>query len=383
MPSTQRRRVEPEGISSPKRHIGVLRVGSLGDHLIALPLYRRLRELHVQDTLSLISDALSSGNRKLVGPASILPEGLFDAIWKYPVGSGWRQVLETSRLFRRQRFDLLYYLMPSRSPRQLWRDRLFFRFAGVPVVGLRAGEATALEAPRYLPDVERYEHETNRLARAIPALQDLDFEATPGLSSLQLTAAEHDQCAAMIGSSQGRAVAISLGTKCDVNHWGLENWQQLVRRLGDSGTLDRLFLIGAADEYEECESLRRLWPGEVRNFCGQLAPRQSAAVIAGSRLFIGHDSGPMHMAAAVGVPIVAVFSSRNLPGVWFPLNERRRIHYTTIECMGCGRLRCEDRHKACIRTITVDEVYASCVDALQTWNPGQGQHEMEHLRRSG
>ncbi len=339
-------------------------MGSLGDHLIALPLYRRLRAIHANDVLSLISDVPASGSRKLVGPAKILPEGLFDQIWGYPVGSGWRQVRETYGLFRRQRFDLVYYLMPTRSPRQLWRDRLFFRIARVPVVGLRPGDATAWEAPRYLPDTQRYEHEMNRLARAIPALRGASQDVAQD-SSLQLTAAERGVCSATLGPWVGRSVTISLGTKCDVNHWGPENWQQLVRRLSRFGGIDRLVIIGAADEYDECETVRQCWTGEAHNLCGQLTPRQSAAIIAASQLFIGHDSGPMHMAAAVGVPIVAIFSSRNLPGVWFPLSERQTIHYTNIECMGCERLRCDDRQKACIKRITVDEVYASCIVSLR------------------
>jgi heptosyltransferase-3 len=292
-----------------------------------------------------------------------LPEGIFDEIWKYPVGLGWKQVLETSRLFKRQRFDFLYYLMPNRTPRQLWRDRLFFRLAGVPVIGLGLREATALEPPRFLPDSQRYEHETLRLARAIPALRDIGEDAALDLS-LHLTPAEHRECADKIGPTRGCTVTISLGTKCDVNHWGLENWKGLVQRLGDFGGIDRLCLIGAADEFDECEAVRKLWRGEAHNLCGQLPARQSAAAIAASQLFIGHDSGPMHMAAAVDVPIVAIFSSRNLPGIWFPLSARQRIHYTNIECMGCSRLRCDDRQKACIRAITVDEVYASCVASL-------------------
>ena len=86
--------------------------------------------------------------------------------------------------------------------------------------------------------------------------------------------------------------------------------------------------------------------------------------MASAKLFVGHDSGPMHMAAAVGVPIVAIFSSRSLPGQWFPLTERSRTHYTVIDCMGCGRERCDDLRKACIERISVDEVFASCVAML-------------------
>jgi heptosyltransferase-3 len=353
--------IQPSAARRRRRRIAVLRVGSLGDHLIALPLYQRLRDLHPDDELALISDIPANGNPKIIGPASILPEGLFDAIYGYPVCSGLRQIWDTYQLFRRQRFDLIYYLMPTRTARQLRRDRLFFRASGVRVEGLSAKDATAADPPRYLPALQLYEHETNRLARAIPALREGGF-MNPRNLSLRLTAAEKHEFEAIAESGRsGNTLAISLGTKCDVNHWGGDNWRQLVRRLDAEGTFDRLLLIGSQDEHAECEVVRREWRGKSFNLCGRLTLRQSAAAIASAHLFIGHDSGPMHVAAAVGVPIVAVFSARNFPGIWFPLSDRRQVHFTAMECMGCGRMRCEDLHKACIRAITVDEVYASCM----------------------
>jgi heptosyltransferase III len=348
-----------------RRRIAILRVGSLGDHLIALPLYKRLRALHADDELSLVSNVPAPGNPKLIGPAGFLPAGLFDTVHGYPVGSGLRQIWDTYRLFRTQHFDLAYYMMPARSPRQLQRDRLFFRASGVKVEGLSAQDATAGTPPRYLPEQQLYEHEMHRIARAIPALRDFGIPTARELS-LELSAAERAESAGLLGGRRARCtVAISLGTKLDVNHWGVENWRELVGRLAADGIMDRLLLIGSTDEREESELVRRPWSGESFNLCGRLTVRQSAAAIASAQLFIGHDSGPMHVAAAVGVPIVAVFSARNPAGMWFPLSQNRHIHYTRMECMGCGRLRCEDLHKACIRDITVEDVYASCVRLRQ------------------
>ena len=213
--------IQPSAARSRRRRIAVLRIGSLGDHLIAThALYQRLRELHADDELSLISDIPANGNPKIIGPASILPEGLFDSIHGYPVGSGVRQVWNTYRLFRRQRFDLLYYLMPTRTARQLRRDRLFLRLSGVKVEGLSVQDATAAEAPRYLPQLQLYEHEMNRLARAIPALREGGIRNSRN-PSLRLTVAEQGEFEAATESRRARyTLAISLGTKCDVNHWG-------------------------------------------------------------------------------------------------------------------------------------------------------------------
>jgi ADP-heptose:LPS heptosyltransferase len=343
------------------RRIGILRVGSLGDHLIALPLYRQLRELHAQDFLALVSNFPAAGNPKLVGPASVLPDGLFDDHLNYPVGSDWRSILRKIRLFRRAHLDLLYYLMPMRAARQLARDALFFRLLGLPVVGLTSESASG--PLRFLEASGRYEHESARLARGIPALRE-GIRNTPESRSMALTESELRDARSLLGSDSTFTVTINIGGKFEVKDWGLENWSGLIRRLASVGTIERLVFIGSADEFDYSERLRLLWPRRSENYCGKIAPRLSAAVLAQTQLFVGHDSGPMHMAAAVNVPIVAIFCSRDPKGQWFPLSENSRVHYTSIECMGCGRVVCEDRQRECIRRITVEEVFQSCLASL-------------------
>jgi ADP-heptose:LPS heptosyltransferase len=356
----------------PQR-IGILRTGSMGDHLIAVPIYRRLREMYAADRLVLITNLPARGNAKLVGPASFLPQSLFDEWHDYPVGSDLTAILATYRLFRRLRLDRLVYLMPKRSARQLLRDRLFFRLARLSVIGLP--NAADLEDAEHRPESPVVEHEMNRLARLVA----IEVGTTPRDLSIELTPAEHAEAALLQGGRTDGTLVLSIGTKLDVNHWGLDKWSALVRELASLPTIERLVLIGAPDEFADSEILRRHWPRESHNFCGRLSPRQSAAVLARASLFVGHDSGPMHLAAAVNVPIVAIFSSRNPPGLWFPLSGRKHVHYTRIACQGCGKLRCEELDKECIRRISVADVFASCV---ATWSGQAMQFTVDVLAPS-
>jgi ADP-heptose:LPS heptosyltransferase len=70
----------------------------------------------------------------------------------------------------------------------------------------------------------------------------------------------------------------------------------------------------------------------------------------------------MHLAAAVGTRCVAIFSSQNLPGEWFPYGTGHKVIYRDIECKGCRLVVCEARQKACIRSITVDEVLQAVLE---------------------
>ena len=86
-----------------------------------------------------------------------------------------------------------------------------------------------------------------------------------------------------------------------------------------------LILIGSVDEFDRGSEMSSVWPGLTLNLCGQLAPRESAAVMKRAVLFVGHDSGPMHLASAVGVPCVGLFGNFNRPKWWHPIGERHRI----------------------------------------------------------
>ncbi len=76
-------------------------------------------------------------------------------------------------------------------------------------------------------------------------------------------------------------------------------------------------------------------------------------------MFLGHDSGPMHLAASVGTPVVAVFAARNIPRVWFPLGEQNEVVYHRVECWGCGLETCVEQRKKCLTSIEVEEVLAA------------------------
>src|SRR5208337_2816669 len=98
------------------------------------------------------------------------------------------------------------------------------------------------------------------------------------------------------------------------------------------------------------------WLGAKVNLSGRLLPRESAAVLSHATVFVGPDSGPMHLASSFGVPCVRVFSARMAPGMWFPNGLRNQVIFHPTECMGCQLETCVVMKKKCTTSITVDEV---------------------------
>ena len=104
--------------------------------------------------------------------------------------------------------------------------------------------------------------------------------------------------------------------------------------------------------------------GSGYNAAGNLGIRASFAAMKQCELFIGNDTGTMHMAAAVGLRCIAIFSSRERPGLWYPLGEGHRVFRSAIECEGCGLVECIELGNECLKRISVDEVLSACREML-------------------
>ncbi len=340
----------------------IYRLGSLGDTCVALPALRIVREWCPRAHITLLTN-LPVSVKAAPSIALLDGMGLVGDYLGYPVGM--RNPLKLMSLvwkLRRRRFETVVNLAAWRGDGALRRDAWFFRACGIcHSVGFGAQEG----GPLRISGSGEAEREAERLLRRVAALGTADL-ADRRWYDLSLTPAELKK-AQQILSEGGVAVdfiAISLGAKLPVNEWGQENWRRLVCELGARHPELGVVFVGSSDETERSRDYLKAWPGPKLNLCGKCTPRESAAVLAQARIFVGHDSGPMHLAAAVGTPCVAIFAARNPPGQWFPLGEGHEVLYHRVECMSCGLDDCVVEQKRCIRDITVAEVAAAVTKKL-------------------
>ena len=97
---------------------------------------------------------------------------------------------------------------------------------------------------------------------------------------------------------------------------------------------------------------------------GALGIRQSLAALRRCRLYVGNDTGTMHLAVAAGTRCVAIFSARDRPGLWEPYGSGHRVLRRKIECEGCELMECTEKGNACTLAIGVDEVVSACRSIL-------------------
>ena len=291
--------------------------------------------------------------------------GLVHGYIEYPVGlTKISEILALRRRIIQLHPRALIYLPGLRNLKGTWRDVLFFKACGIKrLIGVTHRRDQRLN--RWLPDEHRYESEAERLARCVNALGDALLHQ-PASWDLRLNEHERERARQLLAAwpAPEHYFACSIGGKSDVQDWGRQNWLRLMGRLGAKWRGYGLILIGAKEDSERSEELGRHWPGPWVNFCGTVTPRESAAIMRGAALFLGHDSGPMHLAAAVGVPCVAVFCARAKPGVWFPWGSRLKVIYHQTECFGCELTVCTQYAKKCISSITVEEVLSAASELL-------------------
>ena len=122
-------------------------------------------------------------------------------------------------------------------------------------------------------------------------------------------------------------------------------------------------VFGGPEDRDTGDALLRHW-GRGYNAAGRLGLRASAAALKRCGLYLGNDTGTMHLAAAVGVTCAAIFSARDYPGRWYPAGRGHQVFRAQIECEGCRLTECVDRRNECLNRITVDEVVAGCETVL-------------------
>jgi heptosyltransferase III len=354
--------MKPLDIDSKKvKRVLIYRLGSLGDTVVVLPALHLVARTFPNARRVMLTNF--PVHAKAPAASAIIGEsGLIDAYMGYPIGT--RSLKTLASLWwqiRRFRPELLIYLTKPRGETAVRRDARFFRLCGVrQIIGLPLGDRGINQQLRD----SRWESEAARLARSVSELDTIDLN-DPACWDLRLTSKEIERAETALQSAGGHPIiACGPGTKMQAKDWGTENWCALVSELSLKFPRHSLVLIGAREEREVCDLLAARWAGKVVNLCGELPPRETAAVLRKAELFLGPDSGPMHLAAAAGVPCVIAFAARTKPGVWFPQGNEHRILYRNVDCAGCNLDTCIEQKKKCLTSITVEDMVAASV---QVW----------------
>jgi heptosyltransferase-3 len=325
----------------------IYRLGSLGDTVAALPCFHLVEQAFPNAERLVLTNVPVS--RKAAPLEIILKDGGFiHGSIPYPIGLRDPRALRgLMHELRHQGADTLVYMAASRGLPAVWRDIAYFKLCGFRRI-IGAPVTTDLQNNRIMSrgDLER---ESHRLGRTLAELGSINFDDRSWWD-LRLTKAEENVSDTALGALATQPfIVVNTGGKAIEKDWGETNWALFLRGLSDRIGRHGLVFVGAQADRERAERLRDAWSaGSVVDLCGQLAPRQSAAAISRASLLVGHDSGPMHLADAVGTPCIGLLGNYNRPKMWHP----------------CGPSTTILHHMDGLVTITPEEVIDAALQAL-------------------
>ncbi len=184
----------------------------------------------------------------------------------------------------------------------------------------------------------------------LPRLETTPEQRFATLERFQLDSAE-DSVTFMPGAEYGPA-----------KRWPIEYFADLAARLNRVGIAVRV--LGSDKERDLGETIAKATDGSrTRNLCGETSLAEVTDLLSASKAAVTNDSGLLHMAAAVGTQVIALYGSSS-PGFTPPLTEAKRVFYLDIECSPCFQRTCPLDHFRCMREISVDSVCSAVVTAL-------------------
>lgn len=138
----------------------------------------------------------------------------------------------------------------------------------------------------------------------------------------------------------------------EAKRWPIEYYSELASKLEQHGF--QVWILGSKKDYKAAERIAK--ENSVINLCGKTKLEDTIDLLSVCKSAVTNDSGLMHIAAAVDIPLVAIYGS-STPDYTPPLTNKAKIQYLALECSPCFKRECPLDHTNCLKNITVDEVF--------------------------
>lgn len=357
---SQKGLLRPSGARNDNfKRILIIRTDRIGDVLLSTPVIKALRNKFPQAYISMI---VAPHAKDIVEGNPYLDEVIiYDKDGKHR--SWWRTFKFASRL-NKKKFDLAMILHPTN------RVHLLTYLAAIPQrIGYNRKLGFLLTHQQKHLKQEGLKHE---------AEYNLDL-----LSEIGVTGDAHDlfmpikqdseQYVQELFRKEGisptdKILAINPGASCPSKIWPTERFAQVVEKLASIYNLKIIILSGSKETYLANKIVLYYGiKGKIINLAGKTSISQMASILKRCTLFISNDSGPVHIASALGTPVISIFG-RKQPGLspqrWSPLGKFDKYLHKDVGCIQCLAHNCR-KEFACLKAISVEDVISAADSILK------------------
>lgn len=264
--------------------------------------------------------------------------------------------LRLAATLRKEAFDTVVILPNS------FDSALVPWLAGIPVrLGKNSDGRGLLLTGRYCPDKKLHSgHEVEYYLDLVRSFSIAGQATTPLLA---LTPAE-EQAASALLSKHGihpgdPIIGINPGAAFgSAKRWYPDRFAEVARQLGNEWGA-RVLIFGGSGETDISAEIEQQLKGNCVNLAGKTTVRELMALIRRCSFFITNDSGPMHIAAAFGVPLAAIFGSTDHKGT-SPYTDKAVIIRKDVACAPCKLRECPIDHH-CMTEVTAEDVVGAAL----------------------
>ena len=338
----------------PPSTVLVYRTGHLGDTVCAIPAFRRLREHFAGSRLILLCDSPARGKVPATQVVEML--GIFDEVKTYRSGQRLATLWQMARYVRERRPELVVILPQVREPAaSLAQKKKFFEWCGVTDVrGVNFPALRHAWQPNEPERLMQMLRATGIRGKKPDYIVPMDFGTRTRVRE-KLT---------QLGVSENTPYLVFCGGgKAPTQRWSPARYANVLNTVTERLRLPVIAVGSTAESADYEREISPLFP-DLR-LPGALFIGEVFELLRGALAYFGNDTGPMHVAAAVGCPVAAVVSARNPPGAWDPDVEPRLVFRHRTECEDCFLNHCVTEHHRCMTGITEETVLAGLIPFLE------------------
>jgi len=331
------------------RRILIIRTDRIGDVMLSTPAIKAAREAYPDSYIGVMVRPYA---KDIVEGNPYLDEVIvYD---KYGAQKGFLSTLLFALRLRRKNFDTAVILHPTN------RAHIIAFIAGIPRrIGF--GRRLPFLLTKAVED-KKFLGQKHELEYTLEVLKEIG--ARPAGRDLYMPVGEREEKSVSLRlAGEGvKASDVLIGVhpdaSCPSKRWPMERFASLINTFASDERFRVVLIYGPGDPAAVSELKKRL-KGRIIDFSGRTSLRELAALLRRCSVFISNDSGPVHIATAVGTPNVTIFG-RKQPGLgpkrWGPVGAGDVVLHKDVGCEICLAHNCENGFK-CLKAITVEEVY--------------------------
>jgi ADP-heptose:LPS heptosyltransferase len=388
-----RRRTPANSPNGLGRRVLVVRLDAIGDLVLTTPFLRELRRSLTDAHITLV---VKPETRALVEFCPYVDEVLTfkweGRRWLAPFQARWRALRFSARYLWPRKFDLA--LVPRWDADRHEAMTLGY-LSGAPArigysIRVNPTKATLNRSsePLLTYSITRTEPR-HEVERNLDILRVLGFAPSATNLEIWFTASDEGFVDELLSRSADRSservVAVGIGAGAPHREWPVEKIEVLIRWLIHDRR-STVILVGGLREESRAHTLQELSKERLINAVGRTSLRQTAALLGRCDLFVGNDSGPMHLASVVGIPVVEISCH---PRGGDPLGENAPERFAPWGISSCVlrpptalppcSTSCRSEIAHCIATISVAEVQAAVDGFLRNIESGASRTRLSRL----